>query len=104
MVELDALRGLDFEHFTAVVLPECSVPSNAAKALREFAADGGIVLAFGRSAFSLASSDASSVSTKPRAKAESPPQKKWIEEREAARRKSQQPGSVFRIELAGEVS
>jgi len=108
-VPLPSLTSLDLTHFTTVVLPEGRVDGAARKKLTEFAASGGVVIAFGRAAFSLCGEGGSRVSAKTKSDkaasaegkkaAEAPKPAKWIEDREAHRRKEQQPGSIFRVEL-----
>ena len=105
-VPLKDLSKLDLDDFTAVVIPEASVPADAKKKLASFASSGGVVIGFGKSAFSLCGEGGSSIShgTKGKPKDESKdakeePRRKWIEEREAHRRERQQPGSIFRVEL-----
>lgn len=101
-VPLESLGSLDLDDFTVVVIPEASVSSAAKKKLATFASSGGVVIGFGRSAFSLCGDGGSSISSKPKEKpkdAKEPPRAKWTEEREAHRRTRQQPGSIFRVEL-----
>ena len=105
-VPLKSLADLDLDDFTVVVVPEASVSAEARKKLSSFASSGGIVVGFGRAAFSLCGEGGSSIShkTKEKAKegskeAKEEPRPKWTEDREAHRRKRQQPGSIFRVEL-----
>lgn len=102
-VTRDSLGSLDLDRFTAVVVPEGSLDADARKALAAFASSGGVVVACGRSAFSMCGEGGARVSAKAKAedgkKAEKEKPGKWIEDRDAHRRANAAPGSMFRIEL-----
>ncbi len=105
-VSLESLESLDLDRFTAVVIPEATVSTAARKKLAAFTATGGVVIGFGRSAFSLCGEGGASISSEARKedkkKADADkeePRHQWIEEKEAQRRTQRQPGSIFVVEL-----
>ena len=110
VLRIDRLASADLDRYSAVAIPEGRVPPAAARNLTRFAERGGVVVAWGRSAFSLVSGGKNAISRvsaaatpapkkKPEAKKEPEPRPRWIEDVQAERRKNQQPGSIFLVEL-----
>lgn len=97
------LAGLDLDKFTAVVVPEGRVSRAGHEKLAAFAREGGVVLAFGRSAFAmLGGKDAVlpvRVAPRPKDEPAADDTPVFTKEREDRRQKANQPGSIFRLAL-----
>jgi hypothetical protein len=108
VVDTDRVGRIDLAGVTAIVLPDGRPPSDkpTLDALRKFMEDGGVVVALGSAAFSLATGEGEGFAAikagapkRDEKKGAETRKARFLEEIQEQDRKRQQPGSIFTVEL-----